>query len=156
MPRDGRDKKVDVRLLYNIYPEDKGDYLLFGKDVIRALNTRIAYLNATMKYYDARLTELTAGGRETTYWASRTIKKMQALKVKHQSMIEYFQDLRDTLYAQVDVINRDETEDYQKVFKALFLDGLSIKEASQLCQIPQVTVCSIVKRIRRQMFDEFY
>ena len=156
MPIDGRDKGIDPKLLLNVYPEDKGDYLLFGKDVIRALNTRIAYLTATLKYYESRLTELTAGGHEITYYAQKTIKKMQAMLVKQKTMIEYYKDLRNTLYAQIDVINRDEPEDYQKVFKAIFLDGLTIPETSKMFNIPQLQVCNVIRKIRRQMFDEFY
>ncbi len=159
MPHHGKDecfaKKGLSTHLNQIYPEDKGDYLMFGKQLIKALNTRIVYLETTIEYYKARLVELKTGS-QTSRYVKINYEKISALIVRHQSMIDYYKELRDKVYAQADFVTRNESEDYQKVFKAIFLDGLKVKEICKMFGMQKIRVLAIIKKIRYQMFDERY
>lgn len=163
MPNHGKDKYFMQKRkgkggtsLVPVYPEDKGDYLMFGQQLIKALNTRIVYLETTIEYYQARLTELQTSARRNSPYSKGNYEKMSALIVRHQSLIDYYKSLRDKVYAQADFVTRNETEDYRKVFKAIFLDGLKVKEICMMFGMTTSRVKAIIKKIQYQMFDERY
>lgn len=163
MPNHGKDKYFMQKRkgkggssLVPVYPEDKGDYLMFGQQLIKALNTRIVYLETTIEYYQARLTELQTSTRRNSPYSKGNYEKMSALIVRHQSLIDYYKSLRDKVYAQADFVTRNETEDYQKVFKAIFLDGLKVKEICMMFGMTTSRVKAIIRKIQYQMFDERY
>lgn len=132
----------------------KGDWLLQGKKLIKAINMRIAYAQGSIEYFEGRITELKTEKNNT--YAKKHLAKWEAEIVKHKENIKFYKAERENIYKRVDFILRNETDDYKALFKALFLDDLKPQEITELYGYSTKSQKIAMNKIKKDMFDRSY
>lgn len=131
---------------------NESSMLLFGRNIVKALNHRIVYTTALVNMYKTNITQLESSslGRGKK---EEAINKQTARLLAEQTFLEHYKDIRQNLYDSIDIIYGDKPAIFRKVFTSYFLDGDSIRATALKCKITYEQVSEILELIRDDYFD---
>lgn len=102
---------------------DCEEIILWGVNIVRAINLRIRYCETAIDFYNITLAEEKA----KKFMNTGTIEKLETFKTIEMKSLTNYVELKDKLFTEVDEILEDKSTRYRYLFKEIFLKGTPLK-----------------------------